>query len=100
MAFWTVRLMLNALRGSGHHLLELGGSAVLGRQGMTESDRSTARSAITALTATAGYRYQRPDRGWLRPVGVPPIHPFGTEDRPCPDRGFFPPIGPGAGPAC
>jgi hypothetical protein len=61
--------MLNALRGAGPHLVELGGGGVLGRQRVR----------------------------WLYRVGVTPFYGFVTEARAYPARSFFPSIGLSAG---
>ena len=88
---WTIPLTLQATRGRGSHHIEFGGGVVFGHR--EREQLSGASGAFTSLTGIAGYRYQRPGRGFVFRATATPFYGFGEENIAYPDPGFFPSFG-------
>ena len=91
----TMPVMLNRLRGSGNHKLELGAGILVGRSTRTES--SFAESADTksffTFTGLIGYRYQRADGGPVFRAGFTPFFGLGDDPSAYPEKGLLPSAG-------
>ncbi len=80
----TFPILGNYFYGAGNSKLELGAGVVLGSAKVVSIfDRERERrKTIFELTAFTGYRYQRPDGGFLFRVGLTPFLPLsGDENR-------------------
>jgi len=74
---------------AGAHHLELGGGVMVGHK-----HSAVGSGGFASLTATIGYRYQRPSGGFVFRAGFTPFYGLnGSSDRAYPDKGFMPMIG-------
>lgn len=90
----TVPLTISLLRGQGNHRMEVGGGVTVGSTSFRSAlDDSEQRSGFTTLTGILGYRYQKPQGGFLFRAVVVPMYGFGSADAAYPDKGFFPSAG-------
>jgi hypothetical protein len=87
----TVPLTVALVRGRGRHRLELGGGMTVGRRTRDTFDGSSGN--FVSWTGLVGYRYEKPNRGFLFRAGATPFYGFGAEDVAYPERGFFPSFG-------
>ena len=65
----AVPLVYGYLLGSGNHHLETGGGVVVGQ----ENDSEGSSGIFSSLTSVIGYRYQKPEGGFLFRVGFTPF---------------------------
>ncbi len=87
----TFPVMGNMLFGAGVNKLEIGGGVLLGSYKYKsvfgeENDRS---NKIFNLTGVVGYRYQKPEGGFMGRVGLTPFLDLTGDEDAYPDTGFF-----------
>lgn len=87
----TFPVMGNMLFGEGSNKLEVGAGMLVGWSRFNsafgeENDRSY---GIFDLTGVVGYRYQKPEGGFLGRIGLTPFYAFTGGEDAYPDPGFF-----------
>ena len=88
----TFPLMLNYGMGGGNSRLELGGGLLLGQSKRTGYEERTT-SGFLSLTASIGYRYQRPRGGVLFRAGLTPFYSLDSREDAYPDAGLSASLG-------
>lgn len=84
-----VPLLVTRLRGAGNHHLETGGGLFVGHRDETQG----ASGAFAALTGVAGYRFQRPDGGFVFRAAFTPFLSLTSGEDAYPEEGFTPSVG-------
>ncbi|MDX1671436.1 MAG: hypothetical protein R3211_03785 [Balneolaceae bacterium] len=77
--FITIPVMVNHLSGTGNHHLELGGGITIITFSENDPDEDLldlSSGSAVAATATVGYRYQKPEGGFLFKIGFTPLTNF------------------------
>ena len=88
----TVPVSLHVVRGRGRHQADIGGGAVMGRRERAAGLGGDSGS-FTSLVGVIGYRYQRPEGGFVFRAGFTPFYGLGDEAEAYPEKGFFPSAG-------
>lgn len=85
----SMPLTLAFTRGEGKHQLEWGGGLTAGHR----SETFGSDGPFVSLTGIAGYRYHRPDGGFLFRATFTPFLGLSGGENAYPDEGFTPSIG-------
>ena len=88
----TIPVSLHLLRGRGRHQADIGGGIVTGRK-TRDSDFPGDSANFMSLVGIIGYRYQRPESGFVFRAGFTPFYGLGDEDDAYPEKGFLPSVG-------
>jgi hypothetical protein len=88
----TVPVSLHLLRGRGRHQADIGGGIVTGRK-TRDTDFPGESGSFTSVIGVIGYRYQRPEGGFVFRAGFTPFYGFGDEDDAYPQKGFLSSVG-------
>jgi hypothetical protein len=73
------------ITGDGNHHLESGGGILVGHKSETRGPDGP----FASLTGIFGYRYQKPQGGFLFRAGLTPFIPLNSGERAYPDDGAF-----------
>lgn len=93
-SYTSVPVTVSFLRGRGRHRFESGGGVTVGRESFRSSFGSGNESSqFTTITGIIGYRYQKPEGGFVFRAVVVPMYGLGNAESAYPDKGFFPSAG-------
>ncbi len=82
-------VMGNYFIGTGNNKFELGGGFLLGSKEVIPSMGERSKSSVFSLTSVIGYRYQKPEGGFLFRVGATPFLALSGGEDAYPDEGLF-----------
>lgn len=85
----TFPLMANYFYGQGRNRLELGAGILLGSKKVeNQFDEDFQSTSIFNLTGVVGYRYQKPQGGFIFRAGLTPFLALSGGEDAYPDKGF------------
>lgn len=90
-SFVTFPVMGNMLFGSGSSKLEIGAGFLLGRYSFESAfgEENDRKATIFSFTGVAGYRYHKPEGGFMVRAGLTPFLDLTGDEDAYPDTGLF-----------